>query len=137
MKAKLLFMSKIGTVFGALFLAATLWSFTGQNQESSEEGWVLLKTESGIKAYASELNCGGDALVAFRFVNTTSTRQVVDYTMSMPDDPTFPPISRQVIIPANESVSGNCDDLFQLALPDNDFKKSLKERVSLSLSINR
>ncbi len=123
---------------GALSIFALIsLSFTWSEKASGND-WTLISTQSGISTYVMQSDCGNQDLFLFKLENTTGSTIGLKYTMSVLSDPTFPPITKTLVLKGNEVATGTCDDLWEMALP-NAMKssKSLKEQVAVTISINQ
>ena len=120
----------------ALTIACTLWSFSGQ--APIEENWVLLKSESNVKAYAAEIICDGRDYIAFRLENTGSTASKVEFSYSIPEDPFFGEVTEKLSISEKGMISADCSNLRKLMVPNlNPGNSTLRERINSTLTINK
>ena len=118
----------------ALTIACTLWSFTGQ--ESIEDNWVLLKTESSVKAFAAEITCEGNNYIAFQVENNSNETKEVTLSYTVAEDVFAGTITNELLVPANKKVTGGCDDLRFLVASNSNFGKgNLGDRIKLSLTV--
>ncbi|MGZ5243381.1 MAG: hypothetical protein ACXWW0_05810 [Bacteroidia bacterium] len=88
----------------------------------STSDWTLQKQEGDVKAYAKLDICTGETSQTFfvKFENTSTTQNYeIAYELSVPNNPTFPPIAGKIFVAAGNSAEGNCNQapLYGLRMP--------------------
>jgi hypothetical protein len=118
-------------------LLTLLMAFSPSRYEADTD-WTIMAQENGITAYAMESKCDKGDVYLFKFENTTDKVVSLNYTLEATLDPTFPPIKKEVVLQPNQTVSGNCDTMWETTLPNSHPKRGdLKSRLNVSLNTNQ
>ncbi len=117
-----------------LFLTTILFSSFTWGLENKEE-WTFLKEEANVKAFVKTDDCNGSSVFIFKFENVSKENLDVEVSMELTDDPSIIPIKNSISIKSKETVKGNCELLWKLALPNEmESSKDLKERIRIQIN---
>lgn len=120
----------------AMLLTLVL-AFSPSRYEADTD-WTIMAQDNGITAYAMESKCDKGDVYLFKFENTTDKVVSLNYTLEATLDPTFPPVSKEVQLQPNQTISGNCDTMWETTLPNrHPAKGDLSSRLNVSLNINQ
>jgi hypothetical protein len=88
------------------------------SQNTAEDEWTLLASESGVNAYAMETDCGGQSKYLIKIENTSLELKSFKLTYELKGSQAYGPRTESYTLNPSETKEGSCKTGKLLVLPD-------------------